>query len=275
MGASGVGEKLQRERLRNRLSLEDVSAATKISVRFLKAIEAEDFEVLPGLIFSRNFVKQYAGFLKLDPAPLLELLPHFDLETAPLPQPPARPPQSSWDPRWNSTIASAAWILLAGGAAIGAYVHFNKSSHPITTVRAQTTPPKPAIAPEPPKPAPVVPPESASVLQEAAATSTADTHHVRVALTAREDAWVQATADGKTLFATTLKAGETRPIDADQYVKIRTGNAGGIDISLNGKTIDSLGPVGQIRTVTLTAEGPHVAPVAPANPDPRPEPSPL
>jgi cytoskeletal protein RodZ len=265
-----VGETLQRERLRAALSLDDVSAATKIAVRLLRAIEAEDFEVLPGVVFTRNFVRQYAAFLNLNPAPLLEMLPRFDLESAPLPQPPDRPRRSSWDPRWNSALASVAWTVLAGGAAVGAYVHFNRPLQPITTVHA-------ARAPQPVRTAAAAPTPQTADPVPAAATAPADSHPVQVAVTARQDAWVQAVADGKYLFSTVLKAGETRPIGADESVRIRTGNAGGIEISLNGKPIDPLGPEGQVRSVTLTAEGPQPqpAPATPAAQDPPTETSPL
>jgi hypothetical protein len=246
-----VGEALRSGRVGAKLSLEDVSAATRISVRFLKAIEAEEFDVLPGLIFTRNFVKQYAAVLKLDPGPLLSMLPRFDLDAAPMPQAHDRPKKSWWDSRWNSALGPVAWTLLACGAAVGAYMHFSlparRMAARFTTVQAA-----PAHEASKPVPVPVTPQPPPAAL---------DSHPVQVAIRAKEDAWVQATADGKTLFATLLKAGETRPVDADGWVKIRTGNAGGIDLSLNGRPLDSLGPAGQVRSVTLTAAGPQVAPV--------------
>jgi cytoskeleton protein RodZ len=63
---SGFGEKLKREREAQRTSLEEISAATKISVRLLQAIETENFDRLPGGIFNVNFVRQYARHLHLD-----------------------------------------------------------------------------------------------------------------------------------------------------------------------------------------------------------------
>ncbi len=64
------------------------------------------------------------------------------------------------------------------------------------------------------------------------------------------------TADGKADFTGTLRSDETKEIEAADRVRILTGNAGALKVSVNGKTLDSLGPAGQIRTVTLTAEGP-------------------
>ncbi len=267
MTSSGVGELLRRERVSKQLTLDDISQATKISPKFLKAIEAEDFESLPGLIFTRNFVAQYATFLKIDPQPLLALIPRVDLESAPMPQPPDWPCRGSWNPRWNSALASLAWAFLAGGAAVAAYVHFNRpTTHMVGTVQAA-----PRQTPR------VSPPHSDSV--PAVASSAADVkadipteHPVQVLVVAREESWVQAVADGKSVFAGILKAGETRAITADEQVSLRTGNAGGIDISLNGKPLDALGPSGQIRSITLTAGGPQL-PSVPAPQNPPSEPS--
>ena len=63
---TSVGETLRRERERRKLELRQVSNETKISLRLLEAIEAEQFEKLPGGVFTRNFVRQYARLLGLD-----------------------------------------------------------------------------------------------------------------------------------------------------------------------------------------------------------------
>ncbi len=60
------GENLRREREMRGVSLEEISSATKISLRFLEAIEREDFSKLPGGIFSRSFIRSYARYLGLD-----------------------------------------------------------------------------------------------------------------------------------------------------------------------------------------------------------------
>ncbi|MGH7971647.1 MAG: helix-turn-helix domain-containing protein, partial [Limisphaerales bacterium] len=66
------GENLRREREMRGVTLQEISAATKISVRFLKSIENEEFSKLPGGLFSRSFVRAYARYLGLDEDPLLE-----------------------------------------------------------------------------------------------------------------------------------------------------------------------------------------------------------
>ena len=61
-----VGESLRRERLKRNLELEQISQELKISSKFLDAIEEERFETLPGGVFAKSFVRQYARFLGLD-----------------------------------------------------------------------------------------------------------------------------------------------------------------------------------------------------------------
>jgi cytoskeleton protein RodZ len=63
---SGFGDYLRREREMRGVSLEEISEATKISIRFLQAIESEDMARLPGGIFTRSFVRTYARYLGLD-----------------------------------------------------------------------------------------------------------------------------------------------------------------------------------------------------------------
>ncbi len=89
---------------------------------------------------------------------------------------------------------------------------------------------------------------------------------MRVVITASQPAWIQVSADGKTAFTGTLAPSETKEVSADAQVKIIAGNAGGLTVSLNGKTLEPLGPVGQVRVVRLTAEGPELLSKAPPPP---------
>ncbi len=94
-----------------------------------------------------------------------------------------------------------------------------------------------------------------------------------------QEAWVQLSADGKTSFkGHVLRPNETKAISATRaQVKVVTGNAGALTVSLNGKDLwNPLGPVGQVRVVRLTAEGPQFLsesqPPVPGQPAPAPDP---
>jgi len=60
------GEQIKRERELRKVSLKEIAEATKISVRFLRALEEDDFSQLPGGVFDRGFVRAYAQFVGLD-----------------------------------------------------------------------------------------------------------------------------------------------------------------------------------------------------------------
>src|SRR5436309_10569497 len=71
---TSVGETLRRERLRSGLDLERIAQDTKISVRTLELIEADQFDKLPGGVFARSFVRQYARAVGTDENELLHEL---------------------------------------------------------------------------------------------------------------------------------------------------------------------------------------------------------
>jgi cytoskeletal protein RodZ len=73
---------LSRFRKKTGISLEQIADRTKISLRFLHAIEAEEFEKLPGGIFSTSYLRQYATSIGYDE---IELLAHFDRKMNPAP----------------------------------------------------------------------------------------------------------------------------------------------------------------------------------------------
>jgi hypothetical protein len=78
---------------------------------------------------------------------------------------------------------------------------------------------------------------------------------------------VRASNNGKLLFSVTLDANQTRTLDAEGAVELRVGNAGGVQIQLNGKPIGAVGPKGQARTVQLTSGGFKIeSPARPAVP---------
>jgi cytoskeletal protein RodZ len=277
-----IGAKLRQERIGRGLSIDAISKETRIPSRYLEAIENDDFSDLPGLIFARNFVRQFALALKLDPDPLLMELPRQDEATVQLPNPPQHKRWSfERDRRIRSLLSSTIWILVLAGAGTLGYLHYNRSGQfAPQQVEAASAPISntPATAPVPGtanlKPVDQVPAEQpvtepAPLVTSAVENSGSATAPVNVVVTAHAPAWIQITADGKSAFTGTLQTDETKHISAAELVKLLTGNAGALTISLNGKTLDSLGPVGQVRSVSLTAAGPALlkAPPPPA-PDP-------
>ena len=61
------GEELRRERELRGIGLREVAEATKVNIRYLEAMERDDFSHLPGGVFNRGFVRAYAQFIGVDP----------------------------------------------------------------------------------------------------------------------------------------------------------------------------------------------------------------
>jgi cytoskeleton protein RodZ len=67
-----IGETLRDARMRQRLDIADVEARTKIRAKYLRALENEEFALLPGSTFVKTFLRTYAELLGLDPHRLVE-----------------------------------------------------------------------------------------------------------------------------------------------------------------------------------------------------------
>lgn len=188
----GFGENLRREREMRGITLQEIANATKISVRFLEAVEDEEFAKLPGGIFMRSFIRSYAGYLGLDEE---RVMAEFQL---------AAPPHEEEDfSRIGVTGSSAnnkhrapilpwviAVILLAGGYGIFRYAHrtseepLNFGNPPATSTAAThassvmettSTPPPPILGPSQTETADPAPVSAQGSTQSSPAGSVANT----------------------------------------------------------------------------------------------------
>lgn len=85
----------------------------------------------------------------------------------------------------------------------------------------------------------------------------------RIELSAIEPTWLSINADGQQTFSGILEATDTKVLEARENVRIRTGNAGGVSVVLNGKALGTIGPRGQIRTVIFTKDAYEILPPEP------------
>ena len=287
-----IGERLKRQRLQGGMTLEQVAGQIKIPVRFLEAMESEQFEQLPSGVFRKSFVLQYARALGLDTDSLAgelrqlrafdqviyipgEELPRFGSDM------PTIAPSHDWSGLRNS-VSSLIGVVLVIFACASVYTWWQNETQSDPSMRVdapdRVVRELPPVAPPPiaqppaaevavasvavPVPVPVTPssvPPSSGPL----ASGT-----VRVGLTAGEDTWIQVSSDGKRVFSDELPAKETKVIEGSEKVRVLVGNAGGVDISLNGKPIGAIGAKGQVRVVELTPSGFQIVPRNPPIPDP-------
>ena len=274
-----VGRTLAAERIRQGLALEDVAAITKVSTRWLRAIEADDFEQLPGLIFARNFVRQYAEVLHVDTESIVDQFnreqiiasPPDTHQRAPKTVPLPRLSPGLWSGILRSNLVSAfVTFVLTIGICTGLYYAYR-------SIRARGGPRVSVTVPPPsnkrPVQKPAVQPSAKATTPTAVATASppaattvdldspliaSSAAAVKVEISANDSCWTRVTADGKVLFAGVLKPGETRDIRAATSVTLRVGNAGALSVKLNGAEVQPIGPKGQVRIVDLTAAGAQV-----------------
>jgi cytoskeleton protein RodZ len=278
MPSKPFGEHLKREREMRGVTLEEISAATRIAPRFLAALESEQWELLPGGVFNRGFIRSVARYLGLDED---SLVAEYALETRGRPDPGvvADPPEEP-DRNWARVfvLVVLALAVLAGGWAavhflgpkIAARLH-KHSGEPVnlapesgaapsfaaansalaasTQASAQTTPP------DPPATVPSDPAISSSTAatgggKAAFASGTAPTLDLK--LEASKAADIKVVADGKPLFEGHMDARQVYRFTAADSLEISSSESSAIVLELNGQAVSAGGQPGQPGLVTLT-----------------------
>lgn len=82
MASPAIALTLEQIRRRQGVSLDEIANSTKISTHFLSAIETEQFGKLPGGLFSRSYIRQYAAALEIPEADILDRFAAFEAEQA-------------------------------------------------------------------------------------------------------------------------------------------------------------------------------------------------
>ena len=236
------GEELRKEREIRGISLREIADATKISHRFLEAIENNDYKNLPAPVFTKGFIKEYAHYVGLSADAILDHYTHFVREREAEDEAAARPRRSvdprpsleisipSREPNRGIWFAIAAVVITAGCLYyFRARLPFSRSESPRPTATAPA-PAGPAITPSP-----------------ASTASAGATQALRLTIRAREESWISLDADNESAFNEVLRENEERTFTAQNDFLLRTiGNAGGIDLILNGSTLKSLGGSGDV-----------------------------
>jgi cytoskeleton protein RodZ len=181
---TSIGETLRRERLKRNLDLGQIAQELKISSRFLEAIEAGQLDKLPGGVFTKSFILQYARLLGLDEEMIggelqrtLDPPPEVpaSVEAPKLADSAIRVPRvEEWKAigesrfRWSSSLSAAALVVVVMLACSGLYAWWQ---HTRRLAPAHESPPVAAVQPAPP-PAPVEQSPSPAVQPSAAPTGT-------------------------------------------------------------------------------------------------------
>ncbi len=286
-----IGAHLREARERAGITLREVAAATKISVPALEALERNDIGRLPGGIFVRAFVRAYAKHVGLDPEDAVRRFvarfPDAAVEESPARYEGDAETIAIDDGQRASRLWRVVWWLLPIVLAVvffwfgGRLPWWGGQAHPSASragTQVEQAPPGPSspilTAPatppvsEPSASPPAVPAQEAATLPGpvqadavAAGAPPAEPQaaaiqegRFRLTLTSRGLCWVTIRSDGVIQYTGTMKSGERRDVDVWGRVSLTVGNAGVIDLAINGQPARSLGGEGAVVTALMNIQ---------------------
>ena len=259
-----IGDLLRRERERQNLSIKDIEKATSIRALYIDAIEKGEYKTLPGEVYAKGFVRNYANYLKLNANEIVnafneEMHPQEELqdaagsssaEEARQEQSTERNREEYRGPKITSlesypmekrshgvrnALMVAAAVFVVAFAALIAFGGDEEPSAPAPRAKTQ--------AQQGQKP---------GQKQTEAAPKAADGVEVKLSFTDR--CWTEVVVDGKTEFEGTAEKGKVLTLKGKDKVRITAGNAGALNYSLNGKDMGAIGQKGEVVEKTFTKE---------------------
>jgi len=257
-----VGKYLKRERELRNISLKEISTSTKIRESLLRAIEEDRYDLLPSPVFVKGFLIAYGKYIGLDPSDVVlryeSDLKELDGYEEKGPLPPRRK-------EWNRGFVLGMIVLIVGVIIILNLRREPKDQGEHAPTRVEETPLAQEESPAPP----VVPKgediarpvEETISVEEAPLAETMSPQgetggeNLILQIKAVEDTWIAFQVDSDFPREITLKAGETFSQRADEQIKLKIGNAGGVNLIFNGEPLGSLGDPGRIVRLSLTKSG--------------------
>ncbi|MEV5974493.1 helix-turn-helix domain-containing protein [Streptomyces sp. NPDC051921] len=254
-----IGRALQQARVAAGLTVEEVSASTRVRVPIVHAIEEDDFSRCGGDVYARGHIRTLARAVGLDPASLIE---QYDAEHGGRPSPTPAAPLFEAErirpeprrPNWTAAMVAA---IVAVVGFVG-FTMFNGNDVRGNGAVAEGPAPAPKATTTPAKPKPARPADPKPVPSESAIAAVPQ-DKVTVKLTATDDkSWISAKAhDGKLLFDGLLNAGESKTFQDDERIDLILGNAGPIELYVNGKKIEDTFESGQVERLSYTKGDPQ------------------
>ena len=225
------GTWLRRQRELREISLREIADVTKISIRYLEALEQDRFDVLPAPVFAKGFLREYARYVGLDADEVVNSYLTAQEEIEPEDQPEPRGSQRRGG-RLEKTsgllLTSAVVVLLGVVAGLAYYME-----------RAETdeAPEPPPIAAPPVQVAPPVAEEELAPLPSAPLVVTIDF---------TGECWVEAVIDEDRQVSELHVPGESLRLEAQQKVVLTLGDPEAVIVEVNGETFPIVAPGGKV-----------------------------
>lgn len=213
------GTWLRRQREARNIELREIADHTKISIRYLEALETDRFEILPAPVFTKGFLSQYGRYIGLDPDQVvntyLNALQEGDSNER-------EEPRRRRDRDRQRLFAP---LLVVGGVVLLALVAYLTFRAERSTGDEIEEPPAMAV----PAVQPPVPAELPTVLDESAMLAP-----LVVTLDFVDDGWLEAEVDGRRQLSEQIAKGESRRLLAEERVGLGLGNPEGVRVEVNG-----------------------------------------
>jgi cytoskeletal protein RodZ len=245
MATGNFGERLKRERELREVSSNEVVVATRISLRFLEALENEDWDRLPGGVFNRGFVRSIARYLGLDEE---DLLAEYDMARGQRSELPlATENRIPTPPKWMAAalglgaLVVIAIVVVAGVYGWRRYSKYRDPKQPSAVTTQSLGRAQPAA-----QPSADPPPVKSAALDLSVSTSAAT--HVRIF------------ADGKVVLDSDIPAGQNRHFSAETGFEVTAAESGAVLLELNGQTMPPIGIPGASGTIVLSEKDLRLAP---------------
>ncbi|MGW2030169.1 RodZ domain-containing protein [Streptomyces sp. NPDC001356] len=254
-----VGRALQQARIEARLTVDDVSSATRVRIAIVRAIEADDFAPCGGDVYARGHIRTLARAVHLDPEPLIA---QYDAEHGGRPAPtPAAPlfeaerirPERR-GPNWTAAMV-AAIVVVIGFVGFTAFKGGGSPGDAKAQAAEGATPtPRESAAPTPKKATPAAPTGEPS--DSAIAAAPQDKVTVQVSAP-NGRSWISAKDhNGRMLYDGLLKKGESKTFQDSTKINLILGDAGAIELYVNGKKIEDTFRQGAVERLTYTKGDP-------------------
>jgi transcriptional regulator with XRE-family HTH domain len=247
---ASFGEELRREREIRGISLKEISDATKISKRFLEALERNDHKTLPAPVFTRGFVREYARYVGLNVEEMVNRYNYAAATDDRIEKPPqvekyakVPPRDISPKPAPKRGIPPAYARMIDANAVVIVLIVVALAGVAWWAIQAKRR----ADAAETAAAIPVATPKAAVATPPPAAEPAPDDSTLRMSIAADEASWVELHADSDRVFYGDFNAGMRKDFEAkEQFRFTRIGNAAGLKITLNGVPVPPLGEQGEV-----------------------------
>ena len=255
--STGIGEALVAARRQQGVALSDAAAETRVRESYLAALEEEDFAALGGDVYVKGFLRSYARFLRLDPEPLIATYrANYERpadEMVPLAHQPVAPMLSEGRPALIIGAGVVA-ILLVVFAIIGLV---SGRDDPEAEDLSGAPPPVETVLPTADDLAPTegAPDDQATDEPTEDGTEVLTTDGVELTLELDGGpSWMRVTVDGVTQIEGEQPEGETLTFSADESITVRIGDAGVVNVTVNGEDRGTLGERSEVVEQTFTAD---------------------